>query len=48
MDLVARAIYEDPDVVDSLQGRLSLYIQYRDSTETTNASLDLRHQLLVA
>ncbi len=47
-DLVARAIYEDPVVVDSLQGRFSLDIQYRHGSEITNVSLDLRHRLLVA
>jgi hypothetical protein len=41
MDLVAKAIYEDPVVIDSLREWLSLYVWHQCGSEITNVSLDL-------
>jgi hypothetical protein len=47
MDLVVRAIYEDPVEIDSLLRWLSPYVWHQCDSENTNVSLDLRHRLLV-
>jgi hypothetical protein len=48
MDLVAKATYEGPVVIDSLSGPLSLHVWHECGSKITNVSLDLHCGLLVA